>query len=69
MRPKTMPSWIPDRLHSVAESAELLRLSVRQTQRLISDGRLRVLRIGRRVLIQPEAIAALIDESRSDDAK
>ena len=62
MTKKAIPTWIPNRLLTVAECADVLRLSVRQTRRLISDGRLRVLRVGRRVLIPPNSIAALLDE-------
>ena len=55
-----LPSWIPRRLLTVEEAAELLRLSIRQLRRLIADGRLPVSRIGRSIRITPEELAALI---------
>ena len=60
MTPRSLPDWIPRRLMTVDEAAELLQLSIRQTWRLISDGRLQVKRLGRSVRVTPEAIAALL---------
>jgi excisionase family DNA binding protein len=61
MSPSKLPSWIPNRLLTVPEVAELLRLSQRQVRRLISDDRLGVTRIGRRVLVRPESILSLLE--------
>jgi excisionase family DNA binding protein len=60
MTPRSLPDWIPRRLMTVDEAAELLQLSTRQTWRLIADGRLRVKRVGRSVRVTPESIAALL---------
>jgi excisionase family DNA binding protein len=60
MTPRSLPDWIPRRLMTVDEAAELLQLSTRQTWRLIADGRLQVKRVGRSVRVTPEAIAALL---------
>ena len=60
MTPRSLPDWIPRRLMTVDEAAELLQLSTRQTWRLIADGRLQVKRLGRSVRVTPEAIAALL---------
>ena len=55
-----LPSWIPPRLLTVQEAAELLQPSIRQLRRLIADGRLEVTHIGRRTRVRPDVIAALI---------
>ena len=60
MTSPSLPDWIPRRLMTVDEAAELLQLSIRQTWRLIADGRLQVKRVGRSVRVTPEAIAALL---------
>jgi excisionase family DNA binding protein len=51
-------------LHTAAEVAEKLNVSVRSVRRMIADGRLATIRLGCLVRIQPEALAALI--ARSD---
>jgi len=56
------PDWIPQRLMTVNEVAELLHLSTRQIRRLIADHRLRKIRVGRSVRISPEALVALLDQ-------
>jgi excisionase family DNA binding protein len=56
-----LPAWLPHRLLTVAEVSEVLSLSQRQVWRLISDGRLPVSRVGRRVLIKPESVVALLE--------
>jgi excisionase family DNA binding protein len=60
MTSPSMPDWLPRRLMTVIEAAELLQQSPRQVWRLIADGRLRVTRVGRSVRVTPEAIAALL---------
>ena len=62
MSKTSMPDWLPRRLLSVREASELLRVSERQLRRLIADGRLRVARVGRRVLITPESIIDLLKD-------
>lgn len=57
----TLPAWIPHRLLTVEEVAELLRLSTRQVRRMIAEERLPVTRLGRAVRIRPEVLAALIE--------
>ena len=54
------PEWIPRRLMTVEEAAEILHLSIRQLRRLIAEGRLEVIRLGRSVRITPEAVVALL---------
>jgi excisionase family DNA binding protein len=60
MSEKNLPGWLPNRLMTVREVAEVLRLSQRQVWRLIADGRLPASRVGRRVLIKPESVVALL---------
>jgi len=47
-------------LHTAAEVAERLNLSVRTIRRMIADGRLPIVRIGGSIRIRPETLAALI---------
>ncbi len=49
-----------ERLLTVSEVADLLRLSVRQVRRLIASGDILIVRIGSVVRVQPAALAALI---------
>ena len=56
----TWPEWLPRRLLTVAEVADLLKISRRHVRRLIADGRLHVIRLGRAVRIRPESVAALV---------
>ncbi len=55
-----LPVWIPRRLMTVEEAADLLQLSSRQLRRLIASDRLEVKRVGRSVRVTPEAIGALL---------
>ncbi len=55
-----LPDWLPRRLLTVPETAEVLQQSPRQVWRLIADGRLQVKRVGRSVRVTPEALAALL---------
>ena len=57
-----LPDWIPQRLMTVKEVAQLLRLSVRQIRRLIAHGQLEAISVGRSVRIRPEALASLLDQ-------
>jgi excisionase family DNA binding protein len=61
MSSRKLPAWLPSRLMTVAEAAEILRCSQRQVRRLIADKKLAVLRLGRRVLIKPEALVDLLE--------
>ena len=46
---------------TVREAAEVLRCSERQVRRFISDDRLSVSRLGRRLVIKPESIVELLE--------
>jgi excisionase family DNA binding protein len=56
---KSRPSTVP--LHTAAEIAERLNISIRSVRRMIADGRLPIVRIGGSVRIRPETLAALIE--------
>jgi excisionase family DNA binding protein len=60
MTSPSLPDWLPRRLMSVTEVAEILNLSPRQVWRLIADNRLQVKHVGRSVRMTPEAVAALL---------
>ena len=57
----SLPPWIPQRLLTVEEVANLLHVSTRQVRRMITENRLQVLRLGRAVRIPPEALAAMLE--------
>jgi excisionase family DNA binding protein len=65
----SLPAWIPPRLMSVPEAAEILQQSPRQVWRLIADGRLRVIRLGRSVRVSPEAIAEFLGIDVTGDVR
>jgi excisionase family DNA binding protein len=48
-------------LLTAAEVAEILHVSIRSVRRLIKDGKLPIVRVGRSVRIRPEALETLID--------
>jgi excisionase family DNA binding protein len=56
------PRVFREPLHTAAEVAERVNISVRSVRRMIADGRLPIVRIGRSVRIRPEALSALINE-------
>jgi excisionase family DNA binding protein len=58
----TLPDWVPQRLISVKEVAELLQLSNRQVRRLIASHQLEAISVGRSVRIHPDALASLLDQ-------
>lgn len=60
MTSPSLPEWLPRRMVTVPETAELLQQSPRQIWRLIALGRLQVVRVGRSTRVTPEAIAALL---------
>ena len=57
-----LPAWLPRRLVTLVEAAELLQVSVRHLRRLIAKGELEPTRVGGTVRLSPEALAALIDK-------
>jgi excisionase family DNA binding protein len=50
-------------LHTAAEVAERLNISIRSVRRMIADGRLPIVRLGHLVRVRPEALEALITGS------
>jgi excisionase family DNA binding protein len=54
---------------NVEEVADALRISSRMVRILVSRGELRAHRIGRRVLISREALAAFIQEREAAEVK
>jgi excisionase family DNA binding protein len=50
----------PAHLLTAAEVAAILNISLRSVRRMIKNGMLPIVRIGRLVRIRPEALAALI---------
>ena len=56
----SLPAWLPRRLVTLAEAAELAHVSVRHLRRLIAKGNVEPTRVGRTVRLTPEALAALI---------
>ena len=56
-------SSVLPKLLTVPEVASALNLSGRQVRRMIADGRLPVLRIGRVVRVRPEVLTALIEDA------
>lgn len=53
---------LPTSLLTAAEIAQALNISIRSVRRMIKDGRLPIVRIGRSVRVRPEAVASLIGE-------
>ncbi len=56
---------LPGKLHTIAETAEILQTSERTVQRLIASKKLPAHYIGRLVRIGDADIAALLDETRT----
>ena len=61
-----LPPWIPRRLLTVKEVADLLHLSTRQVRRMIAQNDIQAVRLGRSVRIRPEALAATLDMTIED---
>ncbi len=59
----TAATPLPSRFLTVNDVAEMLQLSSRTVRRMIADGRLPVIRVGRAVRVHPAALAALMDGS------
>ena len=55
------PRLLLMQLLTVSEVAQRLRLSERQIRRMIADGRIPVVRLGRAVRIREETLRALIE--------
>jgi len=51
---------LPEPLLTVGDTADILRLSSRQVRRLIADGCLPVVRIGRVIRVRPEDLRHLL---------
>jgi excisionase family DNA binding protein len=62
MRP---PAKKPQPLHTVSEAAEILNVSEKTVRRLIKDDRLRSIRIGGLLRIDPADLEDLIGDHRS----
>jgi len=56
----------PVQLLTVDDVAAVLRLSPRSVRRMIEDGRLPVIRLGRAVRVHPSALSALVDNSSQE---
>lgn len=54
-------------LRSKADAATSLGVSLRKVDQLIADGRLKVVRIGRRVLVTDESLGAFVGHSTCQD--
>ena len=50
-----------ERLMTAAEAADILNVSIRSVRRLIDDGKIGAIRIGRAVRIHPSVIASRIE--------
>jgi excisionase family DNA binding protein len=55
-----LPEWLPRRLMTVEEVAEIVRQSPRQIRRYIADGRLPVTKAASSVRVTPEALATFL---------
>ena len=62
--PTTADAAALEPLMDVGEVAAILRASPRHVRRLIASGALRVTRIGRLVRVSPNAVRALINNSK-----
>ena len=59
----TADTPLPVRLLTVDDVAEVLQVSPRSVRRMVADGRLPVIRLGRAVRVHPLAVATLMDGS------
>ena len=55
----------PRKLHAIPEAAEQLSISTRVLDRLISDGKIETVKIGRRRLVPDDALDAYIERLRA----
>ena len=51
-------------LYSIPDAADQLSISTRVLERLIGDGEVETVKIGRRRLVPAEALAAYVEEQR-----
>jgi len=66
--PETNSADVPLRLTlNVDEVATALRLSARMVRKLIANGDLKALRIGRRVLVSTNALVAFVSEREASE--
>ncbi len=68
MRNQSVASDFPTvqvKLHTIAETAEILQMSERTVQRLIASKKLRAHYIGRLVRVANADIAALLEQTRT----
>ena len=61
MKP-SLPEWLPRRLVTVAEAAELLHVSGRHIRRLIERGELEPTPAGGPIRFSPETLAAFLSK-------
>ncbi len=52
----------------VKEAAQMLSLSPWTIRRYITDGRIKAIRIGRRVLVEPQELVSLVATAREEGA-
>ena len=55
----------PRKLHAIPEAAEQLSISTRVLDRLIADGKIETVKIGRRRLVPDDALDAYIQHLRA----
>lgn len=55
----------PRKLHAIPEAAEQLSISARVLDRLIADGKIETVKIGRRRLVPDDALDAYIQKLRA----
>ena len=67
--PSPAPAALMRPLLTVAEVGELLRLSPRSIRRLIADGRLPIVRLGRAIRIRPQDVEALVASSGQERSR
>jgi len=54
---------------SVKEAADSLSISPWTVRRWITDGKLKVIRLGRRVMVEPSELRRLVDTGRKPEAQ
>lgn len=66
------PSWLPRRLLTIEDLAEIFQVSTRTARRMVDSGRLPRAPLGGRVVrVRPEAVVALLNgqEAAEEDHK
>ena len=59
------PSWLPRRLLTVTDVAEIFQISPRTARRMIDSGKLPRAPLGRLVRVRPEAVVDLLNGQRA----